>query len=74
MIDLTEKDKNELIYLLNCAPIEISCQNKKIIPMNGFWYPYNENGSCGKAFDNFHSAVVWLLNPLWENLTSHLYE
>jgi len=72
-LEFTEKDRSELIYLLYNAPVDIAHKNKRIIPMNSFWYP-SEDGVVGEAFETFHEAVVWLMNPFWEQANGHKYE
>ena len=69
----TNKDISELIYLLHNAPIDISYKDKRIIPMNGLWYPSNNGEMNLDAFENFHDAVCWLLNPFWEQANGHPY-
>lgn len=72
-LKFTKDDMQEFIYLLYNAPIDITYKEKRIIPMNGLWYP-SDNGEIDlDAFDNFHDAMKWLLNPFWEEATGHPY-
>jgi hypothetical protein len=72
-LKFTSEDKSELTYLLYNAPVDIAHRDKRIVPMNGLWYPFVENRSEGDGFENFHDAIVWLLNPFWEQANGHPY-
>lgn len=73
-LNFTDEDRKELIYLLYNAPVEISHRDKSIVPMNGFWYPFDDNRSAGDGFETFHEAAVWLMNPFWKEANGHPYE
>lgn len=72
-LNFTDKDRQELTYLLFNSNICISSLNKKIVPMGGYWYPYENDKDAGRGFEKFHDAVVWLMNPFWEEATGHPY-
>ena len=73
-LKFTDKDVSELKYLLHNAPISISLQDKKIIPMNGYWYTSLKGHLTTNTFEDFHDAVCWLLSPFWETANGHPYE
>lgn len=72
-LKFTSKDVSELIYLLYNAPVSISQGNKKIIPMNGYWYTAIDEKMTENTFEEFHDAICWLLNPYWEQANGHPY-
>jgi hypothetical protein len=68
-------DFSELSYLLANAPVDLVCQNRRVIYMNNRWY-LEENGKLldySIMEDDFHNALTWLVDDFWVQETGRHY-
>jgi hypothetical protein len=66
---------DELSYVIRNAPVDLTCQNRKIVWMNHRWYlkDFNEILEESVPEEDFHKAIKWLIDPFWIRENKHEY-